>query len=218
MDKKHFVVAQVYVDDIVFGSTNDNLAKSFADEMKKMFEMSLVGELTYFLGLQVKQINKGIYINQAKYAKNLLKIFGLENVAHAKTPMATNTKLGIDPSGQLVDIPLYRSMIGCLLYLIASHPDISSSVGMCARFQANPKMSHLTVVKRIIKYVSGTSDFGLFYSQGSNVSLAGYSDTNWDGNANDRKSTTGGCFYVGTNLVSCMSKKQNSISLSTAEA
>ena len=113
MDKKQFVMAQVYVDDIVFGSTNDNLPKSFADEMKKMFEMSLVGELTYFLGLQVKQINKEIYINQAKYAKNLLKRFGLENAAHARTPMATNTKLGIDPSGQLVDIPLYRSMIGC---------------------------------------------------------------------------------------------------------
>ena len=75
MDKKHFVVAQVYVDDIIFGSTNDNLAKSFADEMKKMFKMSMVGELTYFLGLQVKQTDKGIYINQAKYARNLVKRF-----------------------------------------------------------------------------------------------------------------------------------------------
>ena len=104
------------------------------------------------------------------------------------------------------------------MYLIASHPDISFSVGVCARFQANPKMSHLTVVKRIIIYVSGTSDFGLFYSQGYNVSLAGYSDTDWVGNADDRKSTIGKCFYVGTNLVAWMSKKQNSISLSTTEA
>ena len=132
--------------------------------------------------------------------------------------MATNTKLGIDPSIQLVNIPLYRSMISCLLYLTASHPDISFSVGVCARFQANLKMSHLIVVKRIIKYVSGTSDFGLFYSQESNVSLAGYSDIDWAGNANDRKSIIGGCFYVGTNLVVWMSKKQNSISLSIAEA
>ena len=150
--------------------------------------------------------------------KKILKRFGLENVVHVRTPMATNTKLGIDPSGQLVDISLYRSMIGCLLYLTASHPDISFSVGVCARFQANPKMSHLTIVKRIIKYVSGTSDFGLFYSQGSNVSLAGYSDTDWAGNADNRKSTIGGCFYVGTNLVAWMSKKQNSISLSIVEA
>ena len=162
-DKKDLVVAQVYVDDIVFGSTNDTLAKSFANEMKKIFEMSMMGELTYFLGLQVKQIDKGIYINQVKYARNLVKRFGLENATHARTPMATNTKLGIDPSGQPVDITLYRNMIGCFLYLTASRPDISFSVGVCARFQANPKMSHLIVVKRIIKYVSGTIDFGLFY-------------------------------------------------------
>ena len=88
-------MTQVYVGDIVFGSTNDDLAKSFAKEMKKILEMSMVGELTYFLGLQVKQTNKGIYINQAKYAKNLVKQFGLENVAHARTPMSTSAKLGI---------------------------------------------------------------------------------------------------------------------------
>ena len=133
-DEKHFVVTQVYVDDIVFGSTNDDLAKSFAKEMKKMFEMSMVGELTYFSGLQVKQTNKEIYINQTKYAKNLVKQFGLENVAHARTPMATNAKLGIDPSSKSIDITLYRSTIGFLLYLIASHPDISFSVGVYARF------------------------------------------------------------------------------------
>jgi len=170
-DKKDFVVAQVCVDDIVFGSTNDTLAKSFADEMKYIFEISMVGELTYFLGLQVKQTDKGIYINQAKYARNLVKRFGLENTVHARTPMVTNTKSGINPSGQPVDITLYRSIIGCLLYLTASRLDISFSIGVCARFQANPKMSHLTAIKRIIKYVSGTSDFGLFYSKESIVSV-----------------------------------------------
>ena len=111
----------------------------------------------------------------------------------------------------------YRSMIGCLLYLIASCPIISFSVGVCARFQANPKMSHLIAVKRIIKYVSGNSDFGLFYSKESNVFLAGYSNADWAVNADDRKSTTGGCFYVGRNLVVRMSRKQNFVSLSTVE-
>ena len=217
-DKKHFVVAQVYVNGIVFGSTDDNLAKSFADEMNTMFEMSMVGKLTYFLGLQVKQNDKGIYINQEKYAKNLVKRFGLENAAHARTLMATNTKLGIDPSGQSVDITLYRSMIGCLLFLIASRLDISFSVGVCARFQANPKISHLTAIKRIIKYVNGTSDFGLFYSKELNISFVGYSNADWAGNADDIKSTTGGCFYVGTNLVAWICKKQNSISLSTVDS
>ena len=106
-DKNSFVVAQIYVDDIVFCATNDSLAHSFADEMKAMFKMSMVGELIYFLGLQVKQTDSGIYINQAKYARNLVKRFGLDNAAHSRTPMAANVKLTNDPSGESVDVTLY---------------------------------------------------------------------------------------------------------------
>ena len=164
--------------------------------MKEMLEMSMVGELTYFLGLQVKQANSRIYINQAKYTRNLVKRFGLDKAAHARTPMAANAKLTSDPSSKSVDVTLYKSMIGCLLYLTASRPDIAFSVDVCARFQSNPKISHLNAVKRIIKYVSGTCDYGLFYSKESNLSLASFSNFDWAGNADDRKSTTGGCFYV----------------------
>ena len=105
-----------------------------------------------------------------------------------------------------------------MLYLTASKPDIAFSVGVCSRFQSNPKISHLNAVKRIIKYVGGTCDYGLFYCKEFNLSLTGFSDSEWAGNADDKKSTTGGCFYVGANLVVWMSKKQNSVSLSTAEA
>ena len=183
-----------------------------------MFEMSMVGELTYFLGLQVKQMNLGIYINQAKYARNLVKRFGLDNVAHARTPMVANAKLTNDPSGKSVDVTLYRSMIGCLLYLTVSWPNIAFSVGVCSRYLSNPKVSHWNAVKRIIKYVGGTCDYGLFYSKESNLSLVGSSDSDWAANADDRKSTTGECFYIGANLVTWMSKKQNSISLSITKA
>ena len=127
-------------------------------------------------------------------------------------------KLTNDPLGESIDVTLYRSMICCLLYLTASHPDITFSVGVCFRFQSNPKVSHLNVVKRIIKYVSGTDDYGLLYSKESNLSFARFSDLDWTGNVDDRKSTIGGCFYVGANLVAWMSKKQNYVSLSTAEA
>ena len=216
-DKNYFIVAQIYVDGIVFGATNDSLAQSFADEMKAMFEMSMVGELTYFLGLQVKQTDFGIYINQAKYARNLVKRFGLYKAAHARIPMATNAKLTNDPSGESVDITLYRSMIDCFLYLTASRPDIAFSVGICSRFQSNSKVLQLNAIKRIIKYVGGTCDYGLFYSKKSNLSLVEFSDSDWAGNADDRKSTTGGCFYIRANLVAWMSKKQNSVSLSTGE-
>ena len=147
-----------------------------------------------------------------------MKKFGLEFTSSVRTPMSPNVKLTVDLLGKSVDPSLYRSMIGSFLYLTTSRPDISYSVGVCARYQANPKQSHMTAFKRIIKYVKTTAEFGVWYSKDTSDVLVGYSDTDWAGNVDDRKSTSGGCFYVGNNLVSWMSKKQNSISLSTAEA
>ena len=117
-----------------------------------------------------------------------------------------------------MDTTLYRSMIGSLLYLTASKPNIAFSVGVCSRFQAAPKESHLTAVKQIIPYINGMSDYGIWYSRDSNECLAGYSNADWAGCIDDRKSTSGGCFYLGNNLVSWMSRKENSVSLSTAKA
>ena len=124
--------------------------------MYKEFEMSMIGELSFFLGLQIKQTKDGIFINQAKYAQDCLKKFGLVDVKPIHTPMATNGHLDLDEGGNPVDLKLYRSMIGSLLYLTASRPDIMFSVCMCARFQANPKECHLMAVKRILRYLSGT--------------------------------------------------------------
>jgi hypothetical protein len=214
----HKLIAQIYVDDIIFGATIDSLAHEFSEEMKLEFEMSMIGELNYFLGLQVKQTTEGIFISQSKYAKDLVKRFGLDGKSCARTPMSTSIKISSDLEGKSVDPSLYRSMIWSLLYLIASRPDIAFSVGVYARFQANPKESHLTAVKRIIRYVNDTLSYCIWYSRETNVGVTGYSDADWAGNADDRKSTSGGCFYVGNNLVSWMSKKQASISLSTAEA
>ena len=109
-------------------------------------------------------------------------------------------------------------MIGSLLYLTASKPDIAFVVGVCARYQADPKVSHINQVKRILKYVSGTYNYGLLYSHGCEPTLTGYCDADWAGSADDKKSTSGGCFFLGSNLVSWFSKKQNCVSLSTAEA
>ncbi|XP_075636751.1 uncharacterized protein LOC142608987 [Castanea sativa] len=217
-DDKSLLVAQVYVDDIVFGSTIVNLAQKVLEEMKKEFEMSMVGELNYFLGLQVKQWKDGIFISQKNYAKNLVKRFNLDSKKHASTPMSSSVKLSSNPAGVEVDPTLYRSMIGGLLYLIASMPDIAFSVGVCAHFQAAPKDSHMTMVKRIIWFVNGTSDYGIWYSRDLNDYLVGHSDADWAEYVDDRKSTSRGCFYLGNNLVSWMSKKQNLVSLSTAEA
>ena len=132
--------------------------------------------------------------------------------------MSPNVKLTLDQLGKSVNTSLYRSMIGSFLYLTTSRPDISYSVGVYARFQANPKESHMIALKRIIKYVKSIADFGVWYSNDTNDVLVRYSNANWAENADDRKSTSRGCFYVGNNLVSWMSKKQSSISLSTVEA
>ena len=217
-DENYLLVVQVYVDDIVFGATTDARAIEFSKEMKKEFEMSMMGELTFFLSLQVKQKEEGIFISQEKYARNLVKKFGLDSKKHASTPTSSSTKLNLDPSEVEMSPTLYMSISGSLLYLMASRPNIAFSVGVYNRYQAASKESHLTTVKRIIRYVNGTPDYGLWYSKDSNACLADNLDANWAGSVDDRKSTSSGCFYLGNNLFSWMSKKQNLVSLSTAKA
>ncbi|XP_057459238.1 secreted RxLR effector protein 161-like [Actinidia eriantha] len=132
--------------------------------------------------------------------------------------MSTSLKLSKDTSGKDVDQTLYRSMIGSLLYLTASRPDIAFSVSICARFQACPKESHLFAVKRLIKYVNGTIRYGIWFTLDTNANIVGYTDADWVGFADDCKSTSSRCFYIGNNLVAWHNKKQNSISFSTTEA
>lgn len=134
----------------MFGSSIDSFAQEFSEKMKKEIEMSMVGELNYFLGLQVKQRKDEIFISQEKYAKNLVKKFDLDSKKHASTPMSSLARLSSNPSGVEVNLTLYRSIIGSLLYLTASKLDMAFSVGVCARFQATPKQSHIMAIKRII--------------------------------------------------------------------
>ena len=138
--------------------------------------MSMIVELNHFLGLQIHQQESGIFISQSKYAKNLVKKFGLEYASSVRTPMSPNVKLIVDFLGKSVDSSFYRSMIGSLLYLTTSRLDISYSVRVCARYQANPKESHMIALKRIIKYVKITVDFDVWCSKDTNDVLTGYSD------------------------------------------
>jgi len=215
---KDILLVQIYVDDIIFGSTDDTLCKEFSKQMEDEFEMSMMGELSFFLGLQVRQEEKGIFISQTKYAKELVKKFGLEDSKLASTPMSSTLKLDKDLEGPSTDSKKYRGMIGSLLYLTASRPDIMFAVCLCARFQSNPKESHLKAVKRIIRYVKGTSCLGLFYPRNDSFTLTAYCDADFGGCKTDRKSTSGTCFLLGNSLVSWSCKKQHSIALSTTEA
>jgi hypothetical protein len=178
----------------------------------------MIGELTFFLGFQVKQMREGTFISQEKYTKDILKKFNMDECKTIKTPMPTNGHLDLDEGGKPIDQTLYHSMIGSLLYLTASRPNIMFSVCMCARFQAKPKEAHLSVIKRILRYIKHTPSFGLWYPKGASFQLLGYSDLDYAGCKIDRKSTSRGCHMLGRSLVSWSSKKQNSVALSTAEA
>ncbi|KAK6150822.1 hypothetical protein DH2020_015754 [Rehmannia glutinosa] len=208
------LLVQIYVDDIIFGATNESLCKKFSKLMQGEFEMSMMGELNFFLGLQIKQCQEGIYISQSKYTKELLKKFGIEEGRTVSTPMATNVKIDKDEKGKSVDESKYRGMIGSLIYITASRPDILHVVCLCARFQSNPKESHMSAVKRIFRYLKGTIQYGLFYPKNEIFSLKGYSYSDYVGNIDDRKSTSGSCLFLGNCLVSWFSKKQNCVSLS----
>ncbi|GJT69686.1 putative ribonuclease H-like domain-containing protein [Tanacetum coccineum] len=191
-DKGDILLVQVYVDDIIFGSTKKSLCTEFEKMMHKKFQMSSMGELTFFLGLQVKQKEDGIFISQDKYVTKILKKFGFTDVKTASTPMETQKPLLKDEDGEEVDVHMYRSMIGSLMYLTSSRPDIMFAVCACARYQVNPKVSHLYTVKRIFRYLKGQPKLGLWYPKDSPFNLVAYTDSDYAGASLDRKSTIGG--------------------------
>jgi hypothetical protein len=164
----NLLIVLVYVDDIIFGCTNESSVQWFANSMQTEFEMSMIEELSYFLGLQVKQISVGIFISQEKYLKEMLKKFQMEDSSLVSTPMVVGCKLSKDDISLDVDQRTYRSMIGSLLYITTSRPDIMQVVGMVGRYQSAPKQSHLVAVKRIFKYLKGTMTYGLWYPRNQN--------------------------------------------------
>ncbi|GKA92278.1 putative ribonuclease H-like domain-containing protein [Tanacetum coccineum] len=213
-DKHDIILVQVYVDDIIFGSTKKSWCDEFEALMKSRFQMSSMGELTFFLGLQVKQKPNGIFISQDKYVAEILKKFDFASVKTASTPIETQKPLVKDEEASDVDVHLYRSMIGSLMYVTASRPDIMFAVCACSRFQVTPKTSHLSAVKRIFRYLKGKPKLGLWYPRESSFDLESYSDSDYAGANLDRKSTTGGCQFLGRRLITWQCKKQTIVATS----
>ncbi|XP_071694312.1 secreted RxLR effector protein 161-like [Rutidosis leptorrhynchoides] len=180
--------------------------------------MSMLEELHFFLGLEVKQLSTGIFIGQSKYISGMFRKFNFPEMKTSPTPMSINISLHADLDGQPFDQTLYRSLISSLMYLTASRPNIMLAVCLCARFQANPRYSHYKVVMRIFSYLKGTPDLGLWYPFGTGFNLTVFTDADHGGDQVKRKSTSGGLQFLGSKLVSWSSRKQNCISLSTAES
>ncbi|GJR02099.1 putative ribonuclease H-like domain-containing protein [Tanacetum coccineum] len=212
--KDDILLVQVYVDDIIFGSTKKELSTEFENLMHDKFE--LYGR-TYFLGLQVQQKSDGIFISQDKYVAEILKKFDFATVKTASTPIETNKALVKDEEAEAVDVHLYRSMIGSLMYLTASRLDIMFVVYACARFQVTPKTSHLHAVKRIFRYLKGQSKLCLWYPRDSPFDLEAFSNSDYAGASLDRKSTIGGCQFLSKILISWQCKKQTIVAYSTTE-
>ena len=204
------ILVQIYVDDIIFGATQDNLCEEFVAAM--------MGQLSFFLGLLVRQTKDGIFLCKSKYCKEILKKFEMESCKEASTPMPSSCYMVADAAGKGVDQTKYRGLIGSLLYLTVSRPDIMFAICLYARYQANPKESHFKAAKRIMKYLKGTTNVGLWYPSQSLIHFIGYSDSDFARCKLDRKSTSGTCHLLGSSLISCHSKNQACVALSTAEA
>nr|GEU89960.1 retrovirus-related Pol polyprotein from transposon TNT 1-94 [Tanacetum cinerariifolium] len=212
------LLVQIYIDDIIFGSTNPKYTKRVEKLMHNRFEMSLMGEMKFFLGLQTHQSPRGMFINYAKYALEILHKHGMEKGQSIGTPMATKPKLDADLNGNPADQTDYRSKIKSLMYLTSSRPDIVQAVCFCARYQSRPTKKHLKEVKRIFRYLRGTVNMGLCHPKGSSFAPTAFLDADHAEFIDSRKSTSGGIQFLDDKLVSWMSKKQNCTVMSLAEA
>jgi hypothetical protein len=209
----------VYVDDLVITDTKDAGVAAFKEEMKATFQMSGLGSLSFYLGIEVHQDDSGITLQQTAYAKRIVELAGLTDCNPALTPMEEKLKLSCDSTTEEVDAMQYRRLVGSLCYLAHTRPDMAFSVGYVSRFMQRPTTKHQQAVKRIICYVAGTLDHGLYYPRcPGEAHLVGYNDSDHAGDIDTSKSTSGVLFFFGNCLVSWQSVKQQVVALSSCEA
>ncbi|BBH09623.1 ADP glucose pyrophosphorylase large subunit 1 [Prunus dulcis] len=208
------LIVCLYVDDLIFTGSNAQMCDNFKMIMSQRFEMTDLGLLHFFLGIEVKQNENGIYISQKKYAKELLKRFRLENAKSIATPIEVGVKIGKNDGSTMVNQTLFRSLVGGLLYLTTTRPDLTYAVSFLSRFMESPKDVHWELGKRILRYVVGTINYGLHYYPVQNLNLTGYSDSDLGGDVDTCKSTSGYVFSIGSSAISWSSKKQSIVALS----
>ncbi|BAF15572.2 Os04g0582400 [Oryza sativa Japonica Group] len=209
----------VYVDDLIITGTKEDEIVRFKGEMKALFKMSDLGLLSFYLGIEVEQVAGSIRLSQAAYARRILERAGMLGCNPSATPMEQRLKLSKTSAAASVNPTWYRGIVGCLRYLVHTRPDIAFSVGYVSRFMEAPTTEHEAAVKRILRYIAGTTEFGCHYHQSSSpVQLVGYSDADMAGDPDTRKSTTGVVFFLGTSPVSWQSVKQKVVALSSCEA
>ncbi|GJQ96349.1 retrovirus-related pol polyprotein from transposon TNT 1-94 [Tanacetum coccineum] len=208
------LLVQIYVYDIIFASTNTAICNEFANQMTIKFKMSMMGRMSFL----ISQSPRSIFINQSKYASEIIKKYGMLTSDSVDTPMVEKIKLDEDLQGNPVDATLYRGMIGSLMYLTSSRPDLIYAVCLCSRYQAKPTEKHLNAVKRIFRYQKGTINMGLWYSKDTGMSMTAYADADYAGCQDTRRNTSGSAQFLGDKLVRWSSKKQKCTAISSTEA
>ncbi|KAK2403542.1 putative mitochondrial protein [Trifolium repens] len=220
-DDKHMLIICLYVDDLLVTGSSLVEIKNFKSQMQSEFEMTDLGKLTYFLGMELLKTSGGIVLHQAKYAKEILRKFEMVDCNSSVTPADTKVKIEDDDTSEAVDSTMFRQLVGSLRYLCQSRPDISYAVGYISRFMSKPLKSHFLAAKRILRYINGTVHYGVLFPYSSNretLELVGFSDADWCGDKIERKSTSGYLFKFQGAPVSWCSKKQSVIALSSCEA
>jgi hypothetical protein len=211
------LIVLVYVDDLIITGDNMDEIQSLKSTLHETFSIKDLGSLKYFLGIEMDHSSKGLFLNQRKYIVDLLHEVGMTDSKPAHTPLKSNLKLNFEGE-PLSDISMYQRLVGKLIYLTITRPDITYAVSLVSQFMHSPTSLHLTIVKRILRYLKGTVTKGILMKNNGHFKLEGFSDSDWAGNAIDRKSTTGFCTFIGGNLVTWKSKKQTVVARSSAEA
>ncbi|KAF7133538.1 hypothetical protein RHSIM_Rhsim09G0174500 [Rhododendron simsii] len=206
----------LYVDDLIFTGNNPTMFETFKKTMFQEFEMTDIGLMAHFLGIEVTKSEEGIFISQSKYAMEILKKYGMETSNPVTTPVYSGLELKKSDTRN-VD-PIYFKSLGSLRYLTYTRPDILYGIELVSRYMETPDQSHLFAAKRILRYIKGTHSDGLFYQSGGDLNLSGYSDSDWGRDLDERKSTTGFVFFIGDTAFTWTSKKQAIVTLSSCEA
>jgi hypothetical protein len=217
MKDSNILILVLYVDDL-FLTGAETLIAACKQDLAKEFEMKDLGLMHYFLGLEIWQQEGRAFLGQGKYTIEILKRFGMEDCKPMTTPMITNLKKLSSCESEEVNPTIYRQLIGCLMYLTNTRPDICFVVNTLSQYMVDPRKVHWIAAKHILRYLKGTIEYGLQYLQGDQAKLSGYTDFDWAGSAIDRKSTSGCCFTLGSGVISWYSRKQKSVALSSAEA
>lgn len=212
------LIISLYVDDLIYTGDDEVMMREFKDSMMKEFDMSDLGKMRYFLGIEVVQFDGGIFISQKKYVMEMLKKFGMEDSNSVQNPIIPGFKISKDENGVEVNGSFYKQLVGSMMYLTATRPDIMYAVSLLSRYMSTPTELHLSAAKRVLRYLQGTIGFGILYQKGGNKELVGFTDSDYAGCVEDRKSTSGYAFILSGAAVAWSSRKQPIVTLSTTEA